>query len=133
MKLIEVEKLFPVGTYRLTFACSKCGVQYNRGSNGFGALGRDAYTLSLFDRSKYCMFCGHKWSQSGIRELIDICQLLDITREDVNDEQLVQCLKIFKYLPKNYTKKPNFTHIQICPGIVGYATSNIWITDKSRE
>lgn len=135
MKLIEVEKIFPIGSYKLTFACSKCGVQYNRSFNSFGIFGRDADTYHLLASSKYCMFCGHKWIQKKIEEQIDICSILDITKDEVNDEQLVRCLKKLNYFPKYCTIKPNFMDLyvddldrQICNDTSGYK-SEIWFVE----
>lgn len=81
------------------------------------------------------MFCGHKWIQKKIEEQIDLRSILGITKDEVNDDQLVQCLKKLNYLPKSCTIKPNFMDLyvddlgrQICNDTGGYK-SEIWFLE----
>lgn len=133
MELIEVERQSPIGYYQLTFRCSSCRAQLNSGFDNAGIFGHSRRSLDVWFKSKYCLLCGHKWNQDKILEGFDICDLFNIPKDQVNDETLISCLKKYKYLPDDFSAKPEWDKIHHGDSTGGFVSEHWFVTGIDRR
>lgn len=133
MELIEVERQSPIGFYGLTFRCSSCGAQLNDGYNCQGMFGFDRQALNLWFHSKFCLKCGHKWIQDKIVQGFDLCDLFGVSKDQINDDCLVECLKKYKYLPADFQHKPVWDRLHHGDTTGGYMSSHWFVNGIDRR